>query len=60
MPDLCLLSYFIPDVFLRVCVMFASILVTFPHGVLGQVFYSNVSIPDLCLAPYFYFVLNKV
>ena len=60
MPDLCLLSYFIPDIFLCVCMMFASTLIAFPHGVLGQVFYSDVSILDLCLAPYFYFVLNKV
>ena len=34
---------------LRVLVFF----VTFPHGVLGQVGYLIVSIPDLCLLPYF-------
>ena len=28
------------------------VLITFPHGVLGQVCYLIVSIPDLCLLPY--------
>ena len=28
--------------------------VIFPYGVLGQVLYLIVSIPDLCLIPYFY------
>ena len=27
--------------------------VTFPYGVLGQVWYLIKSIPDLCLLPYF-------
>ena len=30
-------------------VMFSSVFVTFPCGVLGQVWYLVVSIPDLCL-----------
>ena len=34
-------------------VMFSCVFVTFPCGVLGQVWYLIVSIPDLCLLPYF-------
>ena len=34
-------------------VMFSCVFVTFPHGVLGQVWYLIISIPDLCLLPYF-------
>ena len=30
-------------------VMFSCVFVTFPYGVLGQVWYLIVSIPDLCL-----------
>ena len=33
-----------------VCCVF----VTFPRGILGQVWYLIVSIPDLCLLPYFF------
>ena len=33
---------------------FSCVLVTFPYGVLGQVWYLIVSIPDLFLLPYFY------
>ena len=33
--------------------VFTVFLVIFPCGVLGQVWYLNVSIPDLCLLPYF-------
>ena len=37
------------------CVMFFfCIFVTFPCGVLGQVWYLIVSIPDLCILPYFH------
>ena len=36
------------------CVMFFGGFVTFPDGVLGQVWYLLVSIPDLCLLTYFY------
>ena len=35
------------------CVIFYCIFVTFPCGVLGQVWYLIVSIPDLCLLTYF-------
>ena len=34
--------------------MFSCVLVTFPCGVLGQVWYLIISIPDLCLLTYFY------
>ena len=39
-------------------VMFYFVFVTFPCGVLGQVLYLIVSVPDLCLLTYFY--LNNV
>ena len=32
--------------------MFSCVIVTFPYVVLGQVWYLNVSLPDLCLLPY--------
>ena len=35
------------------CVMFSSVFVTFPCGVLGLVRYLIVSIPDLCFLSYF-------
>ena len=35
-------------------VMFYCVFVTFPCGVPGQVWYLIVSIPDICLLPYFY------
>ena len=35
------------------CVMFPRVFVTFPCVVLGQVWYLIVSIPDLCLVPYY-------
>ena len=44
-PDLCTLTYF---------VMFNCAFVTFPCGILGQVWYLIVSIPDLCRLSYFY------
>ena len=34
------------------CIMFC-VYVTFPFGILGQVWYLIVSIPDLCPLPYF-------
>ena len=37
-------------------VMFYCVFVTFPYGILGQVWYLIVSIPDLCSL--FYFVLD--
>ena len=35
------------------CVMFSCVFVTFSYGVLGQVWYLIVSIPDFCLLLYF-------
>ena len=35
-------------------VMFNCVFVTFPCGILGQVWYLIVSIPDLCRLSYFY------
>ena len=35
------------------CVMFSCMFVTFPCGVLGQVSYLIVSLPDFCLLTYF-------
>ena len=34
-------------------VMFNCVFVTFPCGILGQVWYVTVLIPDLCLLSYF-------
>ena len=36
-------------------VMFSCVFVTFPCGVLGQVWYFIESMPDLCLLLYFFF-----
>ena len=36
------------DLFALLCMMFSFVFVTFPCGVLGQVWYLIVSIPDLC------------
>ena len=41
------------DLLVLLCVMFSCDFVTFLYGVLGQVWYLVVSIPDLCLLPYF-------
>ena len=41
------------------CLMFSLVFVTFPYGVLVQVWYSIVSILDRCLLPYFYIVQFK-
>ena len=43
------------DLLALLCVMFSCDFVTFPYGVLGQVWYKNLiaSIPDLCILPYF-------
>ena len=35
-------------------IMFSCIFVTFPYGVLAQMWYLIVSIPDLCLLPYLF------
>ena len=36
------------------CAMFYCVFVTSPCGVLGQMWYLIVSIPDICLLTYFY------
>ena len=41
------------DLFGLYYITFSCVFVTLPHGVLGQVLYLIVSIPDLCLLPYF-------
>ena len=38
-------------------VMFSCIFITFPCGILGQVWYFIVSIPDLCTLTYLFYVL---
>ena len=35
-------------------VMFNCVFITFPSGILGQVWYLIVSIPDICRLSYFY------
>ena len=42
-----------PDLLAPMYVDFYYVYVTFPHGVLCQVWYLIVSIPDLCLLPFF-------
>ena len=39
------------DLFALLYVMFSCVFVTFPYGVLGQMWYLIVVIPDLCLLP---------
>ena len=41
-------------------VMFTCEFVTFPYGILGQVWYLIVSIPDLCLLPTLLTLANSV
>ena len=41
------------DLLALLYVKFSCAFVTFPYGVLGEVWYLFVSIPDLCLLPYF-------
>ena len=40
-------------------VMFNCVLVTFPSGILGQVWYLIVTIPDLCRCLYFQLKINR-
>ena len=47
------------DLFALLCVMFSCVFVTFPYGVLGQVWYLIVSIP-VCLLPYFQFHVHHL
>ena len=41
------------DLLALLCEMFSCVFVTFSYGVWGQVWYLIVSIPDICLLPYF-------
>ena len=41
-------------------VMFDCVFVIFPGGILGQVWYLIVLIPDLCHLSYFYILIYKV
>ena len=41
------------DLLVLLYVGFSYVFVTFPYGILGQVWYLIVCIPDLCLLPYF-------
>ena len=57
-PDLCHLSYFVltcwksDSLLALLFVIFYCVFATFPYGVLGQVWYLIVSIPDLCFLTY--------
>ena len=42
------------DLLALVCDVYCGF-VTFPYGILGQVWYLIVSIPDLCQLSYFYY-----
>ena len=42
------------DLLVLLYVLFSCVFVTFPYSILGQVWYLIVSIPDICLLPYFY------
>ena len=42
-----------PDHFTLLYVISICVFVTFRYGVLGQVWYLIVSLPDLCLLPYY-------
>ena len=42
------------DLMALLCVMFPCVFVTFPYGVLDQVWYLIVLIPDCCLLTYFH------
>ena len=46
------------DFLTLLCVVFSNLFVTFQYGVLGQVWFLIVSIPDLCL-PLYFNVLEK-
>ena len=40
--------------------VFNCVFVTFPCGILGQVLYLIVLIPDLCQLSYFYYIADKL
>ena len=41
-------------------VIFNCVFVTFPCGILGQVWYLIVLIPDLCCLSYFHYLLSVI
>ena len=41
-------------------VSFSCVFVTYPFGVLNQVWYLIVLIPDLCLLPYFIIIIDAI
>ena len=45
--------YFVANLLALLCVMFYCVFVSVPCGVLDQVWYLIVSIPDLCLFTHF-------
>ena len=48
------------DLMALLYVMFSCVFVTFPYGVLGQVWCLIVLIPDLCLLSYYYIITIKL
>ena len=48
------------DLLAHLYVMFSCVFVTFPYGFLGQMWYFIVSIPDICLLPYFTSKMSKI
>ena len=46
------------DLLALLCVIFSCVFVTFTYGVLGQVWYLIVSIPDLCLLLHFVILMT--
>ena len=48
------------DLFALLFLMFYCIFVTFPYGVVGQVWYLIVPIPDLCLLPFYFLIIYLV
>ena len=44
------------DLLALLYVMFSCVFVTFPYGILDQVWYLIESIPDLCLLPNLYYI----
>ena len=48
------------DLLAHLYVMFSCVFVILPYGVLGQVWYLIVLIPDLCLLSYFTSKMSKI
>ena len=51
----CGICWDMADLLALLYVMLSCVFVTFPYGDLGQVWYLIVSIPNICLLPYFYY-----